>query len=60
MRALQMNAMRSKVADFERGCRVEPLLDRNAPLLDVLRRSMRIDAAKLTVVWPNTGVQIQM
>src|SRR5262249_23243838 len=44
--ALQVNAVRSEISGFERVRRAQALLERKAPLLNVLRRSVRIERSK--------------
>src|SRR5437660_7769929 len=53
--ALQMDATRAEIADFESGFAAQALLDRRAPLLDILCGSMGSKAVKLTVVEPRTA-----
>ena len=42
MSSLQVHAMRSQVAQLQRGFLAEALFDRATPLLDVLRRRVRV------------------
>src|SRR6185437_2577265 len=42
VRALQVEAARTEVADLNHRARSDTLFDRRAPLLDVLRRRMRL------------------
>src|SRR2546429_9357023 len=44
--ALQMDATRAEIADFESGFAAQALLDRRAPLLDILCGSMGIEGRK--------------
>ena len=55
VRALQVKSARAQVADFKRGLAAELLLERSAPLLDILRGRMQLQAVKLTTVVPSTG-----
>ena len=58
--ALQVNAARSEIADLKSGFTAETLLDRRAPLLDILRGGVWIKGGEAHGGGPeNCGIEVE-